>query len=133
MNHIRQLPLKKNKNDLRRSQDNIDQRMSDIKKRNTSRRNKMNNYSQIESQQVAADLLNNNDTYRLYSESETQTEQEDLDHMKSIEYGFEGNDELCKIIYHSDLYLKIGNPKQKIEGNRFDGGEEDIWTPTLVK
>ena len=67
----------------------------------------------------------------LYSESEVQDDLSDEDHVKDLQFDFEGKKNMCKVVYHSDKYLKIGDPKRIIAGNKFDGGEEDVYTGML--
>lgn len=71
------------------------------------------------------------DDDRIYSDSEIQDEMSDEDHVKDLQFGFEGKEDICKVVYHSDKYLRIGDPKQVLDGNKFDGGEEDVYTGTL--
>jgi hypothetical protein len=71
------------------------------------------------------------DIHNIYSESETQEELSDEDHVKDLQYGFEGKENMCKVVYHSDKYLRIGDPNQKVNGNKFDGNEEDVYIGAL--
>lgn len=64
----------------------------------------------------------------IYSE---ESDIDDIDHIKSLEYGFESKEDMCKVIYHSNKELKIGDPNDKIVGNRFDGSENDIYVGSI--
>ena len=71
------------------------------------------------------------DDMNIYSESEVQDDLSDEDHVKDLQFEFEGKENMCKVVYHSDKYLRIGDPKRVMIGNKFDGGEEDVYTGML--
>ena len=77
------------------------------------------------------DISSRERNHDIYSESETQDEMNDEDHVKDLQFDFEGKENICKVVYHSDKYLKIGDPKRILDGNKFDGGEEDVYTGML--
>lgn len=71
------------------------------------------------------------EAHNIYSESEAADDLSDEDHVKDLQFGFEGKEHLCKVVYHSDKYLRIGDPKRKLAGNKFDGSEEDVYIGAL--